>query len=158
MGFYTAKTKAYDKLAANYLAFIQLASIRLLLKEAKAGDMPLTQRLFRAKSAICRASVAPKAEVHRRSCTSATTELMHRGKQPALFNHLRPEKFDSAALARTKAKTAAQDWAALYQQERTRVREPLSPLHAGKQSLHRGGAQGLGRQNATTAKPRAAIA
>jgi hypothetical protein len=46
MGFYTAKTKAYDKLAANYLAFIQLASIRLLLKGAKAGDMPLT-------SAIC---------------------------------------------------------------------------------------------------------
>jgi hypothetical protein len=52
MGFYTAKTKAYDKLATNYLAFIQLASIRLLLKGAKAGDMPLTQRLFRAKSAL----------------------------------------------------------------------------------------------------------
>jgi hypothetical protein len=42
MGFYTAKTaKAYDKLAANYLAFIQLASIRLSLKGAKAGDMRL---------------------------------------------------------------------------------------------------------------------
>jgi hypothetical protein len=54
MGFYAAKTaKAYDKLAANYLAFIRLASIRLFLKGAKAGDMPLTQRVFKAKSAIC---------------------------------------------------------------------------------------------------------
>jgi hypothetical protein len=54
MGFYAAKTaKAYDKLAANYLAFIQFASIRPSLKGAKAGDMPLTQRVFKAKSAIC---------------------------------------------------------------------------------------------------------
>jgi hypothetical protein len=38
MGFYAAKTaKAYDKLAANYLAFIRLASIRLTLSQGSQG-------------------------------------------------------------------------------------------------------------------------
>jgi hypothetical protein len=58
---------------------------------------------------------------------SASWPLEPRAQQPALPSigvlsgrsgqALWPEKFDSEALARIKANTTAQDWAALYQQD-----------------------------------------